>query len=129
MPNLGRDKLTELYSKASIYIHATGLNVNRNRNPRLCEHFGITVFEALLNGCYPILHNSAGPKEQVKGLRYSALYDDESGLKNAIQSTIDNFETGLINKQEVFMSIRDQSCKILKDNRIEIDQLIAEAYN
>lgn len=127
--NISRNDLKNLYKKASVYIHATGMNVEVNQEPHLCEHFGITVFEALLNGCYPILHNSAGPKGQVAELSHSALYNNEKELTDIIENTINIFERDDIDNHKINIEIRKHSYNLLAKNKIEVDNLIRKSLN
>ena len=127
--NISREDLKNLYKKASVYIHATGMNIDVNQEPHLCEHFGITVFEALFNGCFPILHDSAGPKGQVEGLSHSALYNNEKELANIIQHTINIFESNDIDRHKISMEIKRHSLNLLAKNSIEVDNLISKSLN
>jgi len=61
-PNLSFEELRELYSRASIYWHATGFSVSE---PAAQEHFGLTIVEAMAAGAVPIVINSGGPPEIV----------------------------------------------------------------
>jgi glycosyltransferase involved in cell wall biosynthesis len=57
--------LADLYSRASLYWHATGLYVKRS-NPEAHEHFGISVVEAMSAGAVPVVFRAAGPLETVR---------------------------------------------------------------
>lgn len=52
LPNLKRDEVLVLLSKAKIFFH-----------PMPNEHFGIAVVEAKAAGCLPVVHASFGPME------------------------------------------------------------------
>lgn len=60
--NADQTEIKKHYQKAAIFWHLCGLNENR---PHLWEHFGMTVVEALQNGCVPIVFNGGGPQEIV----------------------------------------------------------------
>lgn len=64
---LSRDRYLELLSASEIYLH--GMKE---------EHFGITVAEALLLGCIPVVHNSGGQIE-IAALP-SLVYDDYADI-------------------------------------------------
>lgn len=70
--NAGQDKIKKFYQKAAIFWHFCGLNENR---PHLWEHFGMTVVEALQNGCIPVVFNGGGPQEIVtnNGFKINSL--------------------------------------------------------
>ena len=114
--NIDREDLSKLYKKASIYIHGTGMNIDSNQEPHLCEHFGITVFEALFNGCFPIVHNSAGPKDQAKGLKYSRLFTSREQLTKQIVDTISSWEKEGLNQTSVATTIKNHAQSMLSLN-------------
>ncbi len=61
LPNLKHHMLEEYYTKAAIYVHATGLGQDIEKQPENFEHFGITPLEAMLHGCLPVVFNYGGP--------------------------------------------------------------------
>jgi glycosyltransferase involved in cell wall biosynthesis len=58
-------ELRDLYSRASIYWHATGLGEDPVRHPDRFEHFGITTVEAMSAGAVPVVIGHAGQLEVV----------------------------------------------------------------
>ncbi len=48
-------ELQGLYESATVYWHATGFGESETRNPIKCEHFGISVVEAMAGGCVPVV--------------------------------------------------------------------------
>ncbi len=59
-------ELQGLYESASIYWHATGYGESEWRNPIKCEHFGISVVEAMAGGCVPVVIGKGGIPEIVE---------------------------------------------------------------
>jgi len=59
------EALRDLYRRAAIYWHATGVGTNAQRYPQRHEHFGITTVEAMSAGAVPVVINSGGQKEIV----------------------------------------------------------------
>jgi GT2 family glycosyltransferase/glycosyltransferase involved in cell wall biosynthesis len=59
------EALESLYSEASIYWHATGFEVDFNSVPEQCEHFGMSVVEAMSAGLIPVAVGSGGPAEII----------------------------------------------------------------
>lgn len=58
--------LKNLYSRASIFWHATGLGEDESRFPDRFEHFGITTVEAMSAGVVPIVIGKAGQLEVLE---------------------------------------------------------------
>ena len=55
LPDVPFDTLRDLYSRASIYWHATGLErTGLTDTPSSAEHFGITVLQAMAAGAVPV---------------------------------------------------------------------------
>ncbi len=57
--------LRDLYGRASIYWHATGLGEDPDAHPDRFEHFGITTAEAMSAGAVPVAILAAGQVEIV----------------------------------------------------------------
>lgn len=67
--------MRELYGKASIYWHATGLGEDPDRHPDRFEHFGITTAEAMSAGAVPVVIMAAGQEELVDHGRTGMLWE------------------------------------------------------
>jgi len=67
----------DLYGRASIYWHATGLGEDPETQPDRFEHFGITTVEAMSAGAVPVVILAAGQEEVVEhgvsGLNWEPL--------------------------------------------------------
>ena len=69
-------KISELYNQSKIFWHSKGFGVDEEREPLLCEHFGISTVEAMSAGCVPVVIDKGGQKEIVDsscGFRWSTL--------------------------------------------------------
>jgi len=77
--NLNNSEIKNLYSKASIFWHACGLD---ETDPRLIEHFGMTSVEAMQNYCVPIVIDGGGQREIVEhrtsGFRFTSKEELQS---------------------------------------------------
>lgn len=58
-------KIIELYNQSKIFWHSKGVDADEEKDPFLCEHFGISTVEAMSAGCVPIVINKGGQKEIV----------------------------------------------------------------
>jgi len=68
------ENLFELYSRAAIYWHATGVSLDTV--PSAQEHLGLTPLEASASGCVPIVFRSGGMSEVVIDRKTGLLFDD-----------------------------------------------------
>ena len=71
--NISRQRITDILSRASIYIHATGFGISPAAQPHYMEHFGITIVEAMSHGCVPLVYDAGGAAEIVRdsGIGYT----------------------------------------------------------
>lgn len=88
LSNVRRDEIEELYGDGFAYLHGTGMTVDEDKEPELCEHFGIAVFDAILHGCIPIVHNSGGARDILEYAVRGMTYEDLDGLVNQL-ATLD----------------------------------------
>jgi len=78
--NATLEVLKELYGKARIFWHATGLGEDENEHPECMEHFGITTVEAMAAGCVPVVINKGGQPEIVQNRINGFLFDTSGEL-------------------------------------------------
>jgi glycosyltransferase involved in cell wall biosynthesis len=90
--NAGPDVLSDLLSRAIIYWHATGFEIDPNVSPEKCEHFGISVLEAMAAGCVPLVVSNGGPTEFVReketGFQYSTIEELVSKTKQILEDPL-----------------------------------------
>jgi glycosyltransferase involved in cell wall biosynthesis len=72
--------LADLYARAAVYWHATGLGEDEAVHPDRFEHFGITTVEAMSAGAVPIVLGRAGQREIVRDGVDGLWFDDLDGL-------------------------------------------------
>lgn len=88
--NLPVDRLRDLYSKSSIYWHATGFGIDEKKFPEKMEHFGISTVEAQAAGVVPVVIAKGGQKETVKDGENGFLWQTKLQLFELTNSLIDN---------------------------------------
>lgn len=93
--NADFSRVKQLFNEASIYWHATGFGVDKNKYPEMQEHFGITTVEAMSAGCIPVVYNSGGQVEIVTRNNTGYTWDT---LRELNDSTIEiaNFSNKVI---------------------------------
>ncbi len=70
-----RAEVIAQYQKAAIYWHATGFEVDEEKQPEKVEHFGITTIEAMAAATVPLVIAKGGQRE-VLGDLYEELHWD-----------------------------------------------------
>jgi len=96
------DMLASLYKDASIYWHGGGFGIDTDKDPEKCEHFGISILEAMSAGVIPIVVNNGGPANTVQHGVSGYCYETEEQL---IELTLN-----IISEQEqVLFGIRNNA--------------------
>ncbi|MGN7126073.1 glycosyltransferase [Methylorubrum thiocyanatum] len=85
--NIPISEMVSYYRDASIYIHAAGYGQDAEQEPEKFEHYGMTVAEAIMNGCYPIVYDAAGPQEIVQLLGEGEIYNNIDVAVKALLNT------------------------------------------
>lgn len=81
--NKNNEDLWEIYSKAKIYWHASGIGEDLEKNPEYAEHFGISTVEAMGAGTVPVVINAGGQKEIVEYNKNGLLWDTTEELEKS----------------------------------------------
>ena len=94
-----RDEISELMESSSIYWHGAGFEVDPELYPERCEHFGISLVEAMGSKLIPVVVGNGGPDEIVQfgvnGFKY--------------QST-----EGLVRRTSLIFDLDDQSREMMR---------------
>lgn len=72
--------LAMLYASSSIYWHGTGFGADTKREPEKCEHFGLSVVEAMSAGVIPLVVNNGASAIIVQDSWNGYCYDTEDSL-------------------------------------------------
>ena len=81
MTNMQWGSLVELFAKALIFWHASGMGEDENRHPEKFEHFGITTVEAMASGCIPVVINKGGQVEIINDGYNGFLFENWEQMK------------------------------------------------
>jgi GT2 family glycosyltransferase/glycosyltransferase involved in cell wall biosynthesis len=72
-----REEISELMGSSSIYWHGAGFEVDPGLYPERCEHFGISLVEAMGSELIPVVVGNGGPDEIVQfginGFKYQSV--------------------------------------------------------
>ncbi len=113
------DTMKKLYAKAKIFWSAVGYDADETTEPEKCEHFGISLVEAMAAGCVPIVLNKGGLREIVINERNGYLWNDVDELLNRT--------TSLFNNQEEINQISQAAQKRAQD--FSKDRFVKEFLN
>ena len=72
--NVDHQALQDLYRRAKVYWHATGLQQDLSNHPEMAEHFGISLVEAMSAGAVPLAFDAGGPREIIRNGKDGFLY-------------------------------------------------------
>ncbi len=89
-PNASGAELADLYARASVFWHATGLGEDPDAHPDRLEHFGISVVEAMSAGAVPVVLRAGGLVETVRDGRDGVLVDDVEGFARETAALVDD---------------------------------------
>jgi len=121
--NASREIVESLYEDSAIYVHATGLGINDKINPEKCEHFGISTFEALMNGCITVVYGKGGPSMQVKDIKDSFTFINEKELEEKIIAAVKLFESPYNKSNKIKDAISKKAQEVLSKNSQNINKI------
>jgi O-antigen biosynthesis protein len=94
-----RDEISALMESSSIYWHGAGFEVNPELYPERCEHFGISLVEAMGSKVIPVVVGNGGPDEIVQfgvnGFKYQSI-------------------EGLVRRTSLIFDLDDQSREMMR---------------
>jgi glycosyltransferase involved in cell wall biosynthesis len=105
-------ELRDLYGRASVFWHATGLDEDEHRRPHRLEHFGISTVEAMSAGAVPVVIDRAGQREIVEngvsGLLFRTLGELVDGTRRLIADGAlrERLSLGAIERAQAFDTAR-----------------------
>jgi glycosyltransferase involved in cell wall biosynthesis len=71
---MGIEALRALLDESFGYVHATGAFIPEPDQPERCEHFGLSVLEAMARGCIPLVYARGGILEVLAPGRSGLVY-------------------------------------------------------
>ena len=116
--NIEWDRLVDLFSKAHIFWHASGMGEDEEDHPERFEHFGITTVEAMAAGAVPVVINKGGQKEIINDGHNGFFFDSWQELENiTLKIMKGEIDTESISKN----AVRD--CKKFSNKNFEKNML------
>ncbi len=117
--SVSRSELLEWYARSAIYWHATGYNIDQEKEPGKTEHFGISTVEAMASGCVPIVIGKGGQPEVV-GSAFTSL------LWNSIDECIEKTVKVIEDKEFTATSVIEARKQAEKFNKAHFRQTLLE---
>jgi len=68
------DEVISLYKRAKFFWGVAGYDVDEQREPEKCEHFGISLVEAMASGAVPLAIRKGGYREIIRHLESGYLW-------------------------------------------------------
>jgi GT2 family glycosyltransferase/glycosyltransferase involved in cell wall biosynthesis len=94
-----REEISALMESSSIYWHGAGFEVDPELYPERCEHFGISLVEAMGSRVIPVVVGNGGPDEIVRfginGFKYQSI-------------------EGLVRRTSLIFDLDDQSREMMR---------------
>jgi glycosyltransferase involved in cell wall biosynthesis len=95
-----REEISALMESSSIYWHGAGFDVDPELYPERCEHFGISLVEAMGSKLIPVVVGNGGPDEIVQfginGFKYQSV-------------------EGLVRRTGLVLDLDDQSQEMMRN--------------
>lgn len=88
-PNLNR---IEILNQSAIFVSACGFENNEKVEPMLVEHYGISVVEAMAQGCIPVVIGKGGHKETVDHEKNGYHWNTKEELQMVLILLMENKE-------------------------------------
>jgi glycosyltransferase involved in cell wall biosynthesis len=83
--NVDSSQLSNLMSESSMYVHTTGAFYSKDRDAFRCEHFGLSIAEAMSHGCIPLVYDRGGILEVLKSGDFGFTYRSRAELVEGIR--------------------------------------------
>lgn len=113
-----RDVLVQDALSAHYYIHAAGYGVDVLNEPYKCEHFGISVVEAMSAGCIPIVFGEGGPVEICRESKVGYIFNNKKEFEDIISDIIKKNKSGYFLSQEyadLVVKVKEAAKKYSRD--------------
>ncbi len=126
LTNIEWKELVELFSRAFIFWHASGMGEDEKKHPEKFEHFGITTVEAMASGCIPIVINKGGQTEIIENGKNGFLFETWDELKDVtLKVCSGSIDIEILRQHSIHSSRKFSSLNFEK----ELLQIIKEETN
>jgi glycosyltransferase involved in cell wall biosynthesis len=93
--DVDRAQLKHVMARSKIFWHAAGFDIDEERAPHLCEHFGMVTVEAMAAGAVPVVIGRGGQREIVRDGIDGFLCESLEEMAQRTQRLIDDHDVWL----------------------------------
>lgn len=98
--DLPANELRKELERSFGYIHATGAFIPPGQDPHRCEHYGLSILEAMAYGCIPVCYARGGIFDVIEpgisGLPYVCKESMNTAISDLVHSFEDKHTSGLM---------------------------------
>lgn len=98
-----------ILSQSALFISACGYENNENKTPMLVEHYGISVVEAMAQGCVPVVVGKGGHNETVDHGKNGYHWNTKEELQLVLVKLLKNKELVMEMGAEAYLKSRQYS--------------------
>jgi len=80
----------KLYAQSKIFWSASGYGIDEQKEPQKVEHFGMTIVEAMVSGCIPLVVEKGGAKEIIIDQENGFFWETEDQLIEVTKKILDD---------------------------------------
>lgn len=108
-------KRGEILNQSSLFISACGYENDENTEPMLVEHYGISVVEAMAQGCVPVVIGKGGHKETVDHGENGYHWNTKDELQMILINLLENKELRTEMSAKAYLKSKQYSFDKLED--------------
>jgi glycosyltransferase involved in cell wall biosynthesis len=90
--NVSTEDLSEHLLQSFGYVHGTGAFLPPGVSPEKCEHFGLSIVEAMAHGCMPLVYARGGIFDVAEPGKSCIPYISRQGLVEGFKEIADSYE-------------------------------------
>ncbi len=118
--NCTNEKRITFLNQSALFISACGYENNEQKKPMLVEHYGISVVEAMAQGCIPVVIGKGGHKETVDHNKNGFHWFNKNELRNHLTTLLENKKLREEMSAAAYLKSEEYSFKKLEDKILNL---------